>query len=318
MISPPWHSSDEESIVFDLRFAWLEITGKCPLLCEHCYADSGPLESHGLMATADWFRVIDQIVGLGGRTVQFIGGEPTLHPALPDLIEHARRSGLSIEIYTNLVRVTTRLWDAFGKPGVRLAVSYYSDNAAEHDSITHRRGSYERTKKNIAEAMRRTIPLRVGLVEVRPGQRVGRAQAELAKLGVSSVSVDRLRQIGRGMRDETSNVTQLCGACARGVVAISPNGEVWPCVFARWMPLGNVREAALAKILTSSAMGEAKMRIAAGIAMKNSRHPPSVRTPCDPRCCPNNMCDPQCSPSCSPSCSPAGNCIPVGNCAPYY
>ncbi|PWK82464.1 hypothetical protein C8D88_11357 [Lentzea atacamensis] len=26
----------------DLRFAWLEITGKCQLSCTHCYADSGP------------------------------------------------------------------------------------------------------------------------------------------------------------------------------------------------------------------------------------------------------------------------------------
>lgn len=38
------------------------------------------------MQTDDWSSVIDQVAGLGARTVQFICGEPTLHPALPELI----------------------------------------------------------------------------------------------------------------------------------------------------------------------------------------------------------------------------------------
>ncbi|MGH3766431.1 MAG: SPASM domain-containing protein [Pseudonocardiaceae bacterium] len=42
---------------------------------------------------------------------------------------------------------------------------------------------------------------------------------------------------------------QLCGNCANDVAAISPMGEVWPCVFSRWMPSGNVLDCSLAEVL---------------------------------------------------------------------
>jgi hypothetical protein len=61
-------------------FLWLEITGRCGLGCSHCYAGSGPSGSHGAMTAGDWRSVISQAADLGVSMVQFIGGEPTLHP----------------------------------------------------------------------------------------------------------------------------------------------------------------------------------------------------------------------------------------------
>jgi len=293
----------------ELSFVWLEITGKCQLECAHCYADSGPQGTHGAMTTGDWTAVIDQAMGLGTRMVQFIGGEPTLHRALPELVGHALERGLEVEVFSNLVHVSEQLWEVFRQPRVRLATSYYADQADQHESITKRRGSYTRTKTNIVEALRRSIPLRVGLIDLADGQHVEQARAELAAMGVTEFGVDRLRQVGRGVRDQQPDVSQLCGHCARGKVAIATNGDVWPCVFSRWMPVGNVRQQALAEIVTGSVMSEAEQQIAAG-----SKEKPG----CDPLCCPSTMCDPQCSPSCSPSCRPANNCRPTGNCAPRY
>jgi len=71
-----------------LGFVWLEITGRCQLECVHCYADSGPTGTHGTMATDDWRRIIDECANLSVGMVQFIGGEPTLHPDLTGLIDH--------------------------------------------------------------------------------------------------------------------------------------------------------------------------------------------------------------------------------------
>ncbi len=154
---------------------------------------------------------------------------------------HALDRAVRVEVYSNLVYVPETLWKVFSQPGVRLATSYYSNEAQQHEQITQRRGSYARTRTNIREALRRSIPLRVGVIEVRDSQRIERACAELAALGVTDVHVDRLRRVGRGANQEPSDVNELCGHCAQGVVAVSPTGEVWPCVFARWMPLGNVR-----------------------------------------------------------------------------
>ena len=152
----------------DLSFVWLEITGRCQLECRHCYADSGPGGGHGSMTAADWRRVIDQSVELGVEMVQFIGGEPTLHPDLPDLLGYALAAGVEVEVFSNLAHVTPALWELFAQPGVHLACSYYSDRAGQHAAITGRAGSYARTRANIGEAVRRSIPLRVGVIRCLP------------------------------------------------------------------------------------------------------------------------------------------------------
>jgi MoaA/NifB/PqqE/SkfB family radical SAM enzyme len=239
----------------DLRFAWLEITGKCQLSCTHCYADSGPRGTEGVLRTSDWFRVIDHVAELGAQSVQFIGGEPTLHPDLPSLVDHALDAGLAVEVFSNLVHISPRLWDAFSRPGVRIATSYYSDTAAQHEAITGRRGSHARTRANIAEALDRDIPLRAGVIDVSSSDFIGRqrvhaAQAELSSLGVSQVGIDGVRGVGRGANASPSP-DQLCGRCGDGAVAISPTGEVWPCVFARWISLGNILDTDLPTILST-------------------------------------------------------------------
>lgn len=287
-----------------LSFVWLEITGKCQLECTHCYAASGPFGDHGVMTERDWCYVIDQARVLGARMVQFIGGEPTLHPALPPLIDHARSRDITVEVYSNLVHVRPALWEVLAQPGVRIATSYYSDDAAEHTAVT-RRNTHARTKANIAEAVHRSVPLRVGVVDLAEGQRSEQAVAELRELGVTDIATDRLREVGRGIREQDAGLEQLCGHCGADKIAISPTGDVWPCVFSRWMPVGNAREHTLVDILTSPRMTATEQQLA--------RHFGARRAPCVP-----NMCDPQCGPSCSPACSPAGNCRPSGACAPDY
>ncbi len=288
-----------------VRFVWLEITGRCQLECVHCYAESGPEGTHGSMTTADWRRVIDQAARLGVGTVQFIGGEPTLHPDLPGLVDHAGAAGVGVEVFSNLVHVSPAMWETFSQPGVSLACSYYSDDPARHAAVTGRPGSHARTKANIAEAVSRSIPLRVGVIDLGEEQRSERAVAELKALGVTDIGTDRLRQVGRGARGRVPAAAELCGSCASGVLAISATGEVWPCVFSRWMSVGNIRDATLAEITAGVRFGEVRRELLAVF------DPP--QTPCVP-----NMCNPQCGPSCSPACRPANNCRPIGSCVPWY
>jgi MoaA/NifB/PqqE/SkfB family radical SAM enzyme len=295
-----------------LSFVWLEITGKCQLHCDHCYAESGPRGTNGAMTIADWVSVIDQAAKLGTTMVQFIGGEPTLHSALPDLVRHALGRGLEVEVFSNLVHVTPHLWEVFEQRGVRLATSYYADSADQHETITKGRGSYVRTKANIAEALRRSIPLRVGVIDVRDGQRSEQARTELATLGViGEVRVDHLRQVGRGVRDQEPDLDQLCGNCGHDKIAVAADGSVWPCVFSRWLPVGNVQRDALAEILGGQAMVATTATLDEHFA---SRRAEMGKKPCDPQCGPN------CGPACTPSCWPtgAGPCGPNGGCQPNY
>ncbi|MGH3854416.1 MAG: radical SAM/SPASM domain-containing protein [Pseudonocardiaceae bacterium] len=301
----------------DLRFAWLELTGRCSLLCDHCYADSGPKGTDGAMLPEDWLRAIDELAQLSGRMVQFIGGEPTLHRSLPTFVDHALIGGLGVEVFSNLVHVSPKLWEVFAQPGVRLATSYYSDNATEHDVITKGKNSYARTRANIIEALRRSIPLRVGLIDVQDGQRVEQARAELEAFGVTEIGPDRLRQIGRGVRDQQSSVDQLCGRCADGVVAISPSGTVWPCVFARWLPVGNIRESPLREILDGAILAKIRSQLQRNFTERQCG-PDKQRCAPESRCDPSqNDCKPNCPPGyhCGPKCTP-DQCWPGYYCAP--
>ncbi|MGH3823632.1 MAG: radical SAM protein [Pseudonocardiaceae bacterium] len=167
----------------DLSFVWLEVTGKCQLSCVHCYAESGPSGTHGRMGAADWLRVIDEGVALGVSAVQFIGGEPTFHPDLMTLVRHAVNRGLRVEIFSNLVHVRPVLWEMFSLPGVSLATSYYSDESDQHEAITGRRGSHAKTRANIAEAVKRTISLRVGVIDLEHSQRWQQSVDELSAPG---------------------------------------------------------------------------------------------------------------------------------------
>lgn len=241
-----------------MSFLWLEITRKCQLECVHCYAESGPSGTHGTLTCSDWERVLDQARGLGVKTVQFIGGEPTLHPDLAPLINHALRQGLLVEVFSNLVHISPSLWEVFSQPGVRLATSYYAVNPGQHEEITQRRGSYYRTKANIIEAVRRLIPLRVGLINVHDDQRAEQARSELEALGVQEIGVDRLRQVGRGIRNQQPNISQLCGSCGGDFIAILPDGAVSPCPISRWITIGNVQRETLFSILTSQKLARSR------------------------------------------------------------
>lgn len=151
------------------------------------------------------------------------------------------------------------------------------------------------------------LSVRVGIVDVHDGQRVDQTCAELASLGVVEIGYDRLRQVGRGIRDQTADVSQLCGNCAAGVLAVSPEGAVWPCVFSRWLPVGNVRQQSFADIVT----GDRCQGVRAGLAEHFQLAPVGA---CDPKREPHTAgCHPECNPSCSPRCHPIScrpNCLP--------
>ncbi len=301
----------------ELRFLWLELTGKCQLSCSHCYADSGPAGAHGSMAVGDWRRVLDQAAELGIGMVQFIGGEPTLHPHLPELLEYALARRMDVEVFSNLAHVTPSMWELFSLPGVRLACSYYSDDPAQHAAITRRRGAHARTRANIAEAVRRRIPLRVGVIDLADGQRWRQAIAELEALGVDAdtIGTDRLREVGRGAHTTGPSPEQLCGHCTQGVAAVLPSGDVLPCAFSRWLACGNVHEQDLAEILPAG-LADRRAELDEVFA---ARHNDQAEG-CGPRCGPN--CEPiGCGPRCTPMVSPCKprECLPVGDfCPPNY
>jgi len=301
-----------------LRSLWAEITGMCQLSCSHCYAGSGPEGTHGTMTPQDWETALTQAAGLGTRHVCFIGGEPTLSPALPRLVRHALSTGMRAEVFSNLVHVTPDLWELFETPGVSLATSWYTSDRDEHRQITGR-DTFRQTLSNITEASRRQIQLRVGIVTgILPGQHAAQGEEMLRRRGITSIGTDHVRQFGRGTNPDPA---QACGHCGHHRAAILPDGTVTPCPLTRWMHAGNITSTPLADIVGTVT------QVAATLPARAERCDPScqpeLHEPCDPfPCMPSRntgsslapadaACDPKCLPDsyCPPTCVP-GACKP--------
>lgn len=73
---------------------YLYITERCQLRCGHCYM--GDRLERGLnMPLKKVKRILDYSRRLGGQYITFLGGEPTLHPDLPEMVDHALELGYS-------------------------------------------------------------------------------------------------------------------------------------------------------------------------------------------------------------------------------
>ncbi|MGW9447126.1 radical SAM protein, partial [Bacillus mobilis] len=230
------------------------------LECAHCYNASGPDGDHGTMTRQDWLRTVDQAADTGVRHLQLIGGEPTLHPDAPAIAEHALHSGMSVELYSNLVHVSDPWWALLQRPGMSLATSYYSAGPARHNAMTGRPASHRHTRRNLVKALSLGVPTRVGIVTA-DGEGVEETRAELLQLGVTRIGVDHVRPYGRGSSGRDPDCAGLCGACGDNRASVAPDGTVSPCVFATWMRAGNVHTAGLADILTGPDMSNARTAI---------------------------------------------------------
>ncbi|HEV2638866.1 MAG TPA: radical SAM protein [Actinocrinis sp.] len=277
----------------------LEITGRCQLQCRHCLTESSPLVGHGDLTTGDWLTLIEQAAEVGFRTIQFIGGEPTLRADLPLLIEHALKHVQDVEVYSNLYKVSDALWDLFRQPRVHLATSYYSDEADQHDAITGRRGSFMKTRANIVRALSEGITLRIGIVVLSGDQRAAEAYVDLRAMGVprAQINTDRARGIGRARQQlglETG-VGELCGGCGKGRAAILPDGTLAPCVLGRILPVGSVLATPLAELLTSVAWREAVSVVPAKLTRSCSPEDSGDCDPANTSTCGPDYCNPDCN-----------------------
>jgi radical SAM protein with 4Fe4S-binding SPASM domain len=78
----------------------VEITNRCDLACRHCFNDSGsgPVQELSLTDLIDLF---EQVRLMGIEDIRISGGEPTLHPQFPAVVNEAHRRGLRVSLNTH-------------------------------------------------------------------------------------------------------------------------------------------------------------------------------------------------------------------------
>jgi radical SAM protein with 4Fe4S-binding SPASM domain len=196
---------------------------------------------------------------------------------LKELVENAKEKGFVIEIFTNGTLLDKSTVGFFKEMGVSVAVSIYSHKAETHDSITRMNGSYERTLRSIKLLQAAGVPVRCGVVAMEQNEKeLGETCAFLACLGILERPPDPIRPSGRAkklkfwpenygrarmqtkpafiVKREIYEKNRSWNSCWMGKAAVTPTGDVLPCVFARNQVAGNVRKQSLNEIIRSEVM----------------------------------------------------------------
>lgn len=119
------------------------ITRTCNLRCIHCYADSHAEKYPGELTWEQCCAVIDDLAAYGASALLLSGGEPLLHPRLPDILERATTKGLKVTISTNGTRITPDYARLFKQLGVAY-VGISLDGIGEiHDQFRGVKGAFE-------------------------------------------------------------------------------------------------------------------------------------------------------------------------------
>jgi len=160
---------------------WLGL--RCDVRCKFCYDEHIPTAEKGWLGLDDAIQALEKFrFYYGNEFVDFMGGEPTLHPAILDIVAHAARVGLRPTVITHGMHLAKpERAQAFAEAGIHdflVSVHGIGDTVA----AIHGRG------KNNAERQRRAldnlralgIPFRFNVTVIRDNLTQLEAIAELA------------------------------------------------------------------------------------------------------------------------------------------
>ncbi len=86
----------------------IEITGRCPLRCRHCFNHSGP-ENQQELSLEQIQKILDEMLTWNVQHLRISGGEPTYHRQFKDIIAACQRRNITIAMNTNGVYSSTML-----------------------------------------------------------------------------------------------------------------------------------------------------------------------------------------------------------------
>ncbi len=158
---PPMMSVDFDRTPFTV--AW-EITRACALRCVHCRAEAQPKRDPRELTTEEGFRLIDQLVEVGGPILIITGGDPLMRRDAFELIAHAHGRGLRVAFSPSATALVTRERLARARDaGVsRTHISLDGGTAESHDAFRQTPGSFRRTMEIMDDLADLGMSLQIG------------------------------------------------------------------------------------------------------------------------------------------------------------
>ncbi len=131
----------------------------CNQKCVHCYAAGQVHAEEAELDTASWKRIIDRCRDACIPQLTFTGGEPTLRPDLPELIEYA--AWFVTRLNTNGIALTPEYCRELRAASLdSLQITFYSADAAVHNALVGAEG-FAATAAGIENALAAGLNLSV-------------------------------------------------------------------------------------------------------------------------------------------------------------
>jgi SynChlorMet cassette radical SAM/SPASM protein ScmF len=183
-----------------LRCFYVYLTSGCNCACRHCWIVPEEQAAPRFLAPDLLRRAIEQALPLGLQSLKWTGGEPTLHPAFPELLAMQREYRLTASLETNGLLIDGRLTDLLQSCGVTgVSVSLDGATAATHDAIRGVQGGFVRTCRGIETLVAGGYRPELILTLQRSNLEEIPAYLELAaRLGAGAVKINLVQPILRG------------------------------------------------------------------------------------------------------------------------
>ena len=263
----------------------IEFSRRCNFRCIYCYVENRSAAPDEL--TPEEARdVILQARALGARKIIILGGEPSIYPGLPEMLDFIAAQGMGMEIFTNGSGVTGDLAAQLARLRVRVALKLNSRNPKLHDRLAGKKGAAALIDAALSRLRQAgypkdglflalsTVICRQNLAELpglwrwmrqeglEPYFEVITPQGHAREHDDLAVSAPELRRLFEALarmdREDFGRVwtpqPPLAGnRCMRHQVSclVTATGEVMPCVGIT-LSQGNIRRRPLAEILRDS------------------------------------------------------------------
>lgn len=259
-------------------YLMLGITYRCQLDCRHCCTATYARDPRGELTTEELKDVIDQAAK--PLVIHFFGGEPTLRPELPELVEYAATRSIFVFFDTNGLLITRDYASRLKASGLEmLHVSIDSPVPERHDEYRGLEGCFDKAIEGVRNALDAGLKCAISTYATRESLESGEFEDTIRlgrELGVTGVRYQLPTPSGKWLHDvdvrltpeeeeklrgiaefpmvyrdfhfQTQESSQCRGIAAGQYAYVSPLGDVQPCSF---MPLtsGNIRQEPLKEIL---------------------------------------------------------------------
>jgi molybdenum cofactor biosynthesis enzyme MoaA len=191
---------DKTKRAYSKRFhnIYLFITEKCQLRCGHCYMGER-LERGLTMSYEQATNLIKYFHTLGAEYLTLVGGEPTLHPHLREIVEYANHIGYSKVMLDSNGLLTERIKKIPVEMLYYVRISLDGATPTTHDKVRGE-GNFDKTIKAILELVDANYKVRVTSTVFNFNLHEGEEMLKLAEeLRVDLVNFHTFSEEGNGI-----------------------------------------------------------------------------------------------------------------------